>query len=62
MTVKKKKPYLPPSLPRKITKYRNVNNSSGYIPYLYTKSNILSFQKDNIIIVHEQDGSSGYEE
>jgi len=62
MIVKKKKSSLPPSLPRKITRYRNINNSSGYAPFLYTESSFLWSQKDNLIIVDEQDGSSGYKE
>ncbi|GEM_PF-3042596 len=63
MSVKRKKLYLshslPPSLPKKVNRYRNINNSTSYIPASYNQKQSTS-QKNNIVIVDEQDGSSSW--
>jgi hypothetical protein len=60
MTVKKKKPYLTPSLPRKITRYRNIDSSSSYLPYIYNRT-VSPENKQNLIILDEQEENSSGE-
>ncbi len=61
MSVKRKKLYLPYSLPQKNNRYRSLDNSTGYIPTIYNQNNSTSSQhKDSIIIVDEQDGNSSW--
>ncbi|NLL58775.1 MAG: hypothetical protein GX244_09730 [Firmicutes bacterium] len=59
MTVKKKKPYLTPSLPRKITRYRYIDESSSYLPHVFNQS-APSENGQNMVILDERgDNSSG---
>ncbi|MBS4022914.1 MAG: hypothetical protein KGZ79_10950 [Dethiobacter sp.] len=59
MEIKKKLPPPIPSLPRHITRYRNINESSAYIPYIYRQS---AFDcRKNLIIVDEQEDTSADE-
>ncbi|RJR20813.1 MAG: hypothetical protein C4582_08585 [Desulfobacteraceae bacterium] len=60
MTVKKKKLYLTPSLPKKISRYRNINNSSSYLPYIYHQT-ASPVHKHNLIILDEQEENSSGE-
>ncbi len=61
MTLKKRKSHPLPVMPGKLARYRNLNESSGYLPYGY----ILppDAHKDNIIVVEDQGiNNSGQEQ
>ena len=60
MTVKKKKPYLTPSLPRKITRYRYIDESSSYLPHVFNQSAPSENRQNMMVILDEEgDNSSG---
>ncbi len=59
MKLRRKQPPPPPPLPRQITRYRNISESSGYIPYIYLQQEPEG--KNNIIVVDEQQNSSAEE-
>ena len=59
MTVKKKKLYLTPTLPRKMTRYRHIDSSSSYIPYIFNRSVIPENAKTIIILDEQEENSSG---
>jgi hypothetical protein len=59
MTVKKKKPYLTPSLSRKITRYRHIDSSSSYLPQIFNRA-VSPDKGGNLVILDEQgENSSG---
>ncbi len=68
MPVKKKKTnqQLAPPLPRNVTRYRKLNNTTSFVPSFYTEADhhppASNTGLDDIItIVNEQDSSSSHE-
>ncbi len=59
MEFKKKPVSSMPIFPKNITQYRNVNESSAYLPYIFLKP--ASDRKRDLIIVAEQQNSSAKE-
>jgi hypothetical protein len=59
MKIKKKQPVPPLPVSRKVTRYRNISETSGYIPYEYLKPGLDC--KKTIVIVDEQQSSSADE-
>ncbi len=66
MTIKKKKSNhrLIPPLPKRITRYRKLNNTTGFAPSIFMEENFTSGSTtldQNITIVNEQEWSSSHE-
>ena len=59
MTVKKKKPYLTPSLTRKITRNRYIDESSSYLPQVFNQSAPSENGQSMDILDERGDNSSG---
>jgi hypothetical protein len=60
MPNKRKQPSPPPPfLPKGLTRYRNISESSAYIPYIYIQS--ISDRKKDLIVVDENQSSSAEE-
>lgn len=59
MSVHKKKPYLTPSLPRQVTRYRNIDNSSSYLPHFFNRAASPKNVQNLIIVDEQEENSSG---
>ncbi|PKM79147.1 MAG: hypothetical protein CVU88_07280 [Firmicutes bacterium HGW-Firmicutes-13] len=58
MALKRRKPFPASPLPKSMTRYRKINNSTSYTPSFFTRTNFQLQNQNNLIIVDDQDGTS----